>query len=67
MTLLNDYWFAVLALLLGGGMLARASILRNAGRGNAWGWLLAGGALVCFGLGGLTPPVEKVLVVKERV
>ncbi|HTK75489.1 MAG TPA: vWA domain-containing protein, partial [Gemmataceae bacterium] len=58
MTLLNDYWFAVLALLLGGGLLARGHMLRNAGRGNAWGWLLVGGALVCFGLGGLTPHTE---------
>jgi uncharacterized membrane protein len=58
MTLLRDYWFAVLALLLGGGMFARALTLRNAGRGKAWGLLLVGGALVCFGLGGLTPPVE---------
>src|SRR5262249_48695536 len=58
MTLLNDYWFAVLALLLGGGILARGLLLRNAGRGQAWGWLFVGGALVCFGLGGLTPHAE---------
>src|SRR5262249_29698065 len=57
MTLLNDYWFAILALLLGGGMLARALMRRNAGRGLAWGWLLVGGALASFGLGGFTPPI----------
>src|SRR5437764_15267561 len=58
MTLLSDYWFAALLLLTGAGLLGWAYARWKAGGKPGWGQLLVGGALACFGLGGVIPHGE---------